>query len=44
MPNKELLRILDECKVKYKTYNILADEALKQKIETYSGSTSFPQV
>lgn len=44
MPNKELLRILDECKVKYKTYNILADEALKQKIETYSGSTSFPQL
>lgn len=40
---EELHEILNNAKIKYKSYDVNTDEALKQKLKAHSGSP-FPQV
>ena len=40
--NKELVTILNDAKIKYKSFNVESDENTKKKLQTFS--SSFPQV
>lgn len=42
--NKDLIDILKTTKVKYDTVNVASDNAVKEKLISFSGSSSFPQV
>lgn len=42
--NKDLINILNNTKVKYHTIDVASDNAVKEKLISFSGSSSFPQV
>ncbi|KAK7576122.1 hypothetical protein V9T40_012408 [Parthenolecanium corni] len=42
--NKDLINILNNTKVKYHTIDVASDNAVKEKLISFSGSSSFPQL